>query len=65
MTQPLNIGVLGSGSAGRTLATGFLGHGYPVMIGSRDPSKLQDWLQHAGPHCSSARRTRWASASSA
>jgi hypothetical protein len=49
MTQPLNIGVLGSGSAGRTLATGFLGHGYPVMIGSRDPSKLQDWLQHAGP----------------
>jgi NADP oxidoreductase coenzyme F420-dependent len=49
MSQPLNIGVLGSGSAGRTLATGFLGHGYPVMIGSRDPSKLQDWLQHAGP----------------
>ncbi len=49
MTQPLNIGVLGSGSAGRTLATGFLGHGYPVTIGSRDPSKLQDWLQHAGP----------------
>jgi predicted dinucleotide-binding enzyme len=49
MTQPLNIGVLGSGSAGRTLATGFLGHGYPVMIGSRDPSKFQDWLQHAGP----------------
>jgi 8-hydroxy-5-deazaflavin:NADPH oxidoreductase len=49
MAQPLNVGVLGSGAAGRTLATGFLGHGYPVMIGSRDPSKLQDWLQHAGP----------------
>jgi 8-hydroxy-5-deazaflavin:NADPH oxidoreductase len=49
MTQPLNIGVLGSGSAGRTLATGFLERGHPVMIGSRDPWKLQDWLQHAGP----------------
>jgi 8-hydroxy-5-deazaflavin:NADPH oxidoreductase len=49
MTQPLNIGVLGSGSAGRTLATGFLERGHPVMIGSRDPSKLEDWLEHAGP----------------
>ncbi|HET8915964.1 MAG TPA: NAD(P)-binding domain-containing protein, partial [Propionibacteriaceae bacterium] len=47
--QPLSIGVLGSGPAGQTLATGFLRHGHPVMIGSRDPSKLQDWLRHAGP----------------
>jgi 8-hydroxy-5-deazaflavin:NADPH oxidoreductase len=48
MTQSLNIGVLGSGTAGQTLATGFLGHGHAVMIGSRDPAKLQDWLRHAG-----------------
>ena len=48
MSQPLNIGVLGSGTAGRTLATGFLRHGHRVMIGSRDPAKLQDWLHHAG-----------------
>jgi 3-hydroxyisobutyrate dehydrogenase-like beta-hydroxyacid dehydrogenase len=54
MTQPLNIGVLGSGSAGRTLATGFLERGYPVMIGSRDPSKLQDWLERAGHRPGSA-----------
>jgi 8-hydroxy-5-deazaflavin:NADPH oxidoreductase len=49
MTQPLNIGVLGSGPAGRTLATGFLGHRHPVMIASRDRSKLQDWLRHTRP----------------
>ena len=48
MSQPLNIGVLGSGTAGRTLARGFLDRGHPVMIGSRDPSKLQDWLEVAG-----------------
>jgi len=49
MTQLLSIGVLGSGSAGQTLATGFLGHGHPIMIGSRDPAKLQEWLRTAGP----------------
>jgi predicted dinucleotide-binding enzyme len=49
MTQPLKIGVLGSGPAGQTLATGFLGKGHPVMIGSRDSAKLRGWLRHAGP----------------
>ena len=49
MTQPLKIGVLGSGPAGRTLASGFLGHGHPVMIGSRDPAKMHGWLRDAGP----------------
>ena len=49
MTQPLKIGVLGSGPAGRTLASGFLGHGHPVMIGSRDPAKVHGWLRDAGP----------------
>jgi predicted dinucleotide-binding enzyme len=49
MTQPLKIGVLGSGPAGRTLASGFLGHSHPVMIGSRDPAKLHGWLRDAGP----------------
>ena len=44
----IRIGVLGSGPAGQTLATGFLSHGHSVMIGSRDPSKLRDWLDHAG-----------------
>jgi predicted dinucleotide-binding enzyme len=49
VTQPLKIGVLGSGPAGQTLATGFLEKGHPVMIGSRDSAKLRGWLRHAGP----------------
>jgi 8-hydroxy-5-deazaflavin:NADPH oxidoreductase len=48
MTQPLKLGVLGSGPAGQTLATGFLEKGHPVMIGSRDPVKLDGWVRHAG-----------------
>jgi|SRR5579872_3533409 len=33
------IGVLGSGVVGRTLAEGFLKHGYEVMLGTRDPAR--------------------------
>jgi predicted dinucleotide-binding enzyme len=33
------IGVLGSGVVGRTLAEGFLKHGYEVMLGTRDPGR--------------------------
>ena len=47
--ERLRIGILGSGPAGRTLGTGFLGRGHQVMIGSRDPTKLQPWLTAAGP----------------
>ncbi|WP_266363677.1 NADPH-dependent F420 reductase [Tellurirhabdus rosea] len=39
------IGILGSGVVGTTLASGFLKHGYGVMIGSRNPQKLSDWQQ--------------------
>lgn len=42
------IGVLGSGVVGQTLANGFLKHGFQVMRGSRDPSKLGDWKASAG-----------------
>ena len=45
----MKIGVLGSGPAGQTLATGFLDKGHAVMIGSRDLTKLDGWLRHAGP----------------
>jgi predicted dinucleotide-binding enzyme len=38
-----NIGVIGSGGVGVTLASGFVKHGYKVMIGTREPSKLADW----------------------
>ncbi|MEZ4699185.1 MAG: NAD(P)-binding domain-containing protein [Rhodothermales bacterium] len=44
-----NIGILGSGTVGKTLAAGFLQHGHDVMIGSRTPAKLSDWAaQHPG-----------------
>jgi len=39
----MNIGVLGSGDVARTLAAGFLKHGHEVMVGTRDPAKLEDW----------------------
>jgi predicted dinucleotide-binding enzyme len=42
------IGVLGSGVVSQTLADGLLAHGYEVMRGSRDPSKLAGWKQGAG-----------------
>ena len=44
------IGVLGSGIVGRTLAEGFLKHGYEVMLGTRDPAKgeVPAWVaEHA------------------
>jgi 8-hydroxy-5-deazaflavin:NADPH oxidoreductase len=37
------IGILGSGEVGKTLAAGFIKHGYQVMIGTRTSSKLDDW----------------------
>jgi predicted dinucleotide-binding enzyme len=44
----MKIGILGSGVVGKTLALGFLKHGYNVMIGSREPGKLSDWLAGDG-----------------
>ncbi len=38
------IGILGSGGVAKTLGSGFLKHGYDVMLGSRDQSKLAEWL---------------------
>ena len=43
------IGILGSGSAAQTLGTAFIKHGHPVMLGTRDPAKLQPWRAGAGP----------------
>ena len=37
------IGILGSGKVGEVLANGFLGHGYAVRRGSREPAKLAAW----------------------
>lgn len=37
------VGVIGSGIVAQVLASGFLKHGYEVMIGTRDPSKVSQW----------------------
>jgi 8-hydroxy-5-deazaflavin:NADPH oxidoreductase len=50
--QTVRVGILGSGDVGRVLAAGFAGLGHDVKIGSRDPQKLADWAETAGPHVS-------------
>lgn len=37
----MKVGVLGSGTVGKTLAEGFLKHGHQVLLGTRDP-KTED-----------------------
>jgi predicted dinucleotide-binding enzyme len=40
----MKVGVLGSGDVAKVLASGFLKHGHDVMLGTRSPSKLADWV---------------------
>lgn len=42
------IGILGSGEVAKYLSNGFLKHGYHVMLGSRDLTKLKEWKDSAG-----------------
>ena len=44
------IGIIGSGIVAKTLGTGFLDKGHEVMLGTRDASKLSEWLNTAGPN---------------
>lgn len=39
------VAVLGSGTVGEVLSNGFLKHGYSVVRGSRDASKLAAWAE--------------------
>ena len=41
----MKIGVIGSGTVGQTLASGFLRHGHEAMIGTREPASgaMQKW----------------------
>ena len=41
----MKVGVIGSGDVGQVLASGFLRHGYEVVIGTRDPAKLAAWAK--------------------
>lgn len=42
------IGIIGSGVVARTLGNGFLKHGYEVMMGTRDVTKLSEWKENGG-----------------
>ncbi len=44
----MRIGIIGSGVVGRTLAAGLAERGHEVLIGSRGPAKLDDWLSETG-----------------
>jgi predicted dinucleotide-binding enzyme len=45
----MKVGVLGSGDVAKSLASGFTRHGHQVMLGSRNPEKLNDFvIQHKG-----------------
>lgn len=48
----INIGFIGSGSVAQALAAGFTEKGYEVKIGSRDATKLADWLASVGQNAS-------------
>ncbi|MGE5171076.1 MAG: NAD(P)-binding domain-containing protein, partial [Rudaea sp.] len=41
----MNVGIIGSGDVGQTLASGFIKHGHEVSIGTRDPAKLEAWAK--------------------
>jgi hypothetical protein len=40
----MKVGLLGSGEVAKALGGGLLRHGYDVMLGTRDPAKLEEWL---------------------
>lgn len=40
----MKTGILGSGGVAQTLAAGFIRHGHEVMLGTRNPGKLEEWL---------------------
>lgn len=51
----MKVGVIGSGDVAKTLASGFLRHGHEVMLGTREPAKLADWLvQNPKAHAASS-----------
>ncbi|HYA10148.1 MAG TPA: NAD(P)-binding domain-containing protein [Thermoplasmata archaeon] len=43
MAEPKRVGILGSGDVAKALGRGFAAHGYEVMLGTRDPKKLDAW----------------------
>ena len=46
----MDIGIIGSGTVGRTLGKGFIDHGHPVRLGTRTPERddLRQWASDTG-----------------
>ncbi|MGB6499846.1 MAG: NAD(P)-binding domain-containing protein [Thermoplasmata archaeon] len=42
------VGILGSGVVAQQLGRGLIRHGYEVMLGTRDPEKLDAWKKEVG-----------------
>lgn len=54
----MKVGVLGSGDVAKALAAGFIKHGHQVVLGTRDPGKLKDFVvQHRGAQTGSSADT--------
>ncbi|MGP8078434.1 MAG: NADPH-dependent F420 reductase [Thermoplasmata archaeon] len=46
------VGILGSGDVAKQLGRGFAKHGYEVMLGTREPAKLDAWKKEVGSKAS-------------
>lgn len=44
----MRVGILGSGDVAKALGKGFLDEGHEVMLGSREPAKLDGWVRERG-----------------
>ena len=40
----MKVGIIGSGVVAQALGDGFVKHGHEVMLGTREPGKLADWV---------------------
>ena len=40
----MKVGIIGSGGVAQALGDGFVKHGHEVMLGTREPAKLADWV---------------------
>ena len=50
----MKVGILGSGDVAKSLAAGFIKHGHQVVLGTRDPGKLKDFVaSHQGARTAS------------
>ena len=41
----MKVGIIGSGGVAKALGAGFLKHGHDLVLGTRDPAKLADWVR--------------------